>query len=229
MTAPGLCTVPRCVDASGTQPREAGHGRWACPQCVADVRLKLRHIEVYAGILPHLLRPGRGPDTRRAPGFGSRAPARLDVVVARDIRSHTTVVGPEDESRAPVSILGTLHTWARWIRCEQDVSAPRSVTVTSEVGYLLSAAEWCSRHPWVPLPFAEVLSLHNQCRRQAYDHPGRPIGRCPTLLPSGRECRTPLFVPSTGDSVRCHGCRRTWERRVWEHLARTLTDRRRPA
>jgi hypothetical protein len=174
------------------------------------------------------MRTGRGPDTRRAPGFAGRSPARLDVVVARDIRSRTRVVGPEDEPRAPVSILGTLHTWARWIRCEQDVSAPRAITVVTEVGYLISSAEWSARHPWVSFPFTEVQSLHNQCRRQAHDHPGRPIGRCPTLLPRG-ECRTPLFVPAVGDSVRCHGCRRTWQRREWEHLARTINDRRRSA
>jgi hypothetical protein len=123
------------------------------------------------------------------------------------------------------SILGTLHQLARWVRAEQDVNDPvGEPTVTSEVGYLLGAAEWCAHQQWVDELADDIRELHAQCRRLAGDHPGRPIGRCPNLLPTG-ECGTPLYVPSVGDSVICRNprCGRLWHRREWERLAVLLT------
>lgn len=222
MTTP--CVVPRCTD--GTGPREAGHDRWACPACVARSRKRLRETEIYYGMLPSLLRPVRGEDTRRSPGYGSRSPGRLDVIVARDIRSRTDGHAADDEQHPMLSVLGTLHRLARALRQEQDVSPPRGApTVASEVGYLLGAVEWCAHQRWVAVPFHTIAALHVQCRRLALEQPPGSIGRCPTLLPTG-ECRTPLYVPTTGDSVVCHNpaCRREWKRPEWERLAALITS-----
>ncbi|MBA8925911.1 hypothetical protein BC739_003110 [Kutzneria viridogrisea] len=181
-------------------------------------------------VLRIMLGPLRGRGERRAPGFGSRSPGRDNVIVAMDYRSTSDVCGPDDEDNPPRSILRTLHHLSRRIRVEQDVREPLSEpTIVSEVGYLLGGVEWCSHQPWVAAIVDDIRELHAQCRRLAGDQPGRPIGRCPTLLPTG-ECRMPLYVPSVGDSIICHNprCGRTWRRPEWERLALLLTTRATP-
>lgn len=225
-----LCLIPRCADGSG-QPRDAGHGRWACGPCVEATRRRLRAVEQYSYILPLMLAPGRSADDRHSPGYGSRLPARADVLVALDPRSRPTATGEDDEVSPTWSILGTLHGLAQQLRQEQDVTSPRSQpTVTREVGYLLGAVDWAAHRPSVAAPFADIATVHTQCRRLAGDQPPRSIGRCPTLLPTG-ECWTPLYMPTTGDSVVCHNpaCGREWTRPHWERLARLITDNARGA
>jgi hypothetical protein len=218
------CVVGHCNDGRGN-PCEAGYGRWACESCVRTMQRQLREIETYAAILTISVTPRRGHGQRRAPGYASRSPGRDDVIVALDYRSRVGGDGPDDDAHPTRSVLGTLHDLSRWVREEQDIGEPlREPTIASEVGYLLGAAEWCARQQWVDEFAADIRDLHGQCRHQAGDHPGHPIGECPNLLSTG-ECRAPLFLPQKGDTIRCPNprCERTWQRPEWERLAQLLT------
>lgn len=210
-----VCTVDGC---SG---REAGHGRWACSACVARARRQLLDTETYCTLLPSMMMSSRSADVRHSPGFASRSPARLDVIVARDIRSRTEAYTPDDEDRPTWPVLGTLHAWARWLRAAQDVSAPRAPTVTTEIGFLLGSVEWCAFQPWVADPYGAIALLHSQCRRLANDQPPRPIGRCPEEV-DGERCSAALHTPTVGDTVACRRCGRKWVRAEWENLARLI-------
>lgn len=219
------CIVPRCNGGNG-RPRETADDRYACGSCVTALRHTLRGIEVYAHLLTIMTLPLQGRGERRSPGFGSRSPARDDVIVALDYRSRTGGDGPDDEDQPTRSILGSLHQLASWIREEQDVNAPPNITVTTEIGYLLGAVEYAAHQEWVDELANDLRELHAQCRRLAGDQPARPIGRCPTLVGEA-ECGTPLYMPTTGDSVTCRNCNREWRRPEWERLAALINDTRR--
>jgi hypothetical protein len=221
-----FCIVPRC-NRGDARPAEIPADRYACTKCVTALRHTLRGIEVYAHLLTIMTLPMQGRGERRSPGFGSRSPARDDVIVALDYRSRTGGDGPDDEVQPTRSILGSLHQLASWVRGEQDVTAPREITVTTEIGYLLGGVEYAARQGWVDEFATDLRELHAQCRRLAGDQPARPIGRCPTLLDDGGECGTPLYMPTTGDSVTCRGCDREWRRPEWERLAALINDTRR--
>jgi hypothetical protein len=219
-----VCIVPRC-NRGDSRPHETADDRFACGNCVTALRHTLRGIEVYAHLLNIMVMPMQGRGERHSPGYGSRPPTNLDRVVALDYRSRTGGEGDDDEERPTRSILGTLHQLARWIREEQDIAAPRNITITTEIGYLLGAMEFCAHQTWIDDVANDLRDLHAQVRRQANDQPPAPFGRCPTLLDEG-ECGAPLYMPTTGDSVHCHACNREWRRPEWERLAALLTDRR---
>lgn len=222
MTA--TCIVPRCNRGDG-RPAETPDVRYACSKCVTALRHTLRGIETYAHLLTVLVTPTQGRGERRTPGFGSRPPTNLDRIVALDYRSRTAGDGDDDETTPTRSILGTLHQLASWIRDEQDIAAPREITVTTEIGHLLGGVEYAAHQDWIDEFATDLRDLHAQCRRLAGDQPPRPIGRCTTLVGDG-ECGTPLYMPQRGDTIECHGCHRTWRRPEWERLAALLTDRR---
>lgn len=222
MTA--VCIVPRC-NRGDARPAQIPDDRYACTGCVTALRHTLRGIEVYSHLLTIMTLPMQGRGERRSPGFGSRPPTNLDRIVALDYRSRTGGEGPDDEDQPTRSILATLHQLARWIREEQDVTAPRDITVTTEIGFLLGAMEFCARQPWIDEVAADLRTLHAQVRRQANDQPPKPIGRCTTLV-DDHECDEPLYMPVRGDTIACGGCRREWRRPEWERLAALLTDRR---
>jgi len=218
------CIVPRCNRGDG-RPREIPDDRYACGNCVTALRHTLRGIEVYAHLLTIMTLPLQGRGERRSPGFGSRSPARDDVIVALDYRSRAAGDGPDDEDQPTRSILGSLHQLARWIREEQDVNAPLNITVATEIGYLIGAMDFCAHQTWIDDVAGDLRELHAQCRRLAGDQPPRPIGRCTTLI-DDHECGTPLYMPVRGDTIACVGCHREWRRPEWERLAALLTDRR---
>lgn len=220
MTA--TCIVPRC-NRGDARPAEIPAARYACTQCVTALRHTLRGIEVYAHLLTIMTLPMQGRGERRSPGFGSRSPARDDVIVALDYRSRTAGDGPDDEDQPTRSILGSLHQLARWIREEQDVNAPLNITVATEIGYLIGAMDFCAHQTWIDDVAGDLRELHAQCRRLAGDQPPKPIGRCPSLLDDG-ECRTPLYTPVRGEDIYCAGCGRIWPKAEWLRLAMVLTE-----
>jgi hypothetical protein len=216
------CIVPRC-NRGDSRPRETADDRYACGNCVTALRHTLRGIEVYAALLTIMTLPLQGRGERRSPGFGSRSPARDDVIVALDYRSRTAGDGPDDETTPTRSILGTLHQLASWVRDEQDITAPREITVTTEIGYLLGGVEYAAHQNWVDEFATDLRELHAQCRRLAGDQPPRPIGRCPTLV-GDAECGTPLYTPVRGEDIHCAGCGRVWPKAEWLRLAMILTE-----
>ncbi|MGW1679374.1 hypothetical protein [Saccharopolyspora sp. NPDC002376] len=201
------CTVDRCQ-------RDAEPCHYCCAQCAETMRARLREIEEYAAVLD--ARPGVGGDGgRRSPGFGSRPPARLDVIAARDYRTVSHVVGPDDVDDDIMSILGTLHGLSRWVWDERNrlagphdpVERPRtSPTITSEAGYLRGRIAWCAGQPWIDDLAENLRELHGQARRLAGEAPSKPVAPC-------GGCGGPLFPVGTTDTVavRCGDCGGTYD------------------
>lgn len=197
--------------------------RWACPGCVDTMRRRLREIETYAAMLPHMLEPMRDDAARRAPGFSSAPPLRIEAAVALDKRSRPGASvdrdwDPEiDDPEHTSSILSALHSMARWIREEQQIPEPvKAPTIVREVGYLLGAIEWSAHQQWVDDLFEEIRRLHAQDRRLAKDVPPGPLGGgCLTVTCNGQvfwvpDITDPEKPGETLDAARCDSCNRLY-------------------
>jgi hypothetical protein len=201
--------------------RDAGY-RYACPRCVDTMRRRLREIETYAAMLPHMMEPMKGDMTRRAPGFGSSPPLRIEAVVALDPRSRPGASvdrdwDPEiDDEDHVSSILGRLHSMARMVREEQELSEPTNApTIMREVGYLLGAIDWCAQQQWVDELFEEIRQLHAQDRGLVKDSPPGPLAECFEVTCDGKVFWT-KDVPDvhnpgqTLDAAKCCKCDRPY-------------------
>ncbi|MER7014541.1 hypothetical protein ABT324_24215 [Saccharopolyspora sp. NPDC000359] len=190
-TAP--CTIDRCSHA-------ADHGRYCCSQCAEQLRHWLREIEDYDAATTAT--PGRGGDGgRRSPGYGSRPPARLDVIAARDPRSVPHQLGPDDTDGDVRSILGTLHSLASWIAEEADDLRPTHIpTIATETRYLRGRIDWCTSQQWIDELADDLHQLHTQARRLAGESP-KPLAPCP-------DCCGPLWPVGNTNvlAVRCSDC-----------------------
>lgn len=195
------CTIARCQ-------RSADWGRWCCEQCAERMRAQLREIEDYAATLDPA--PGKGGDSsgRHSPGFGSRSPARDDVISALDYRTVThDHRGPDDEADSVPSILGTLHYLARWIAEEADDLRPsHAPTIAREAAYLRARIDWTTGQQWVDELADELRRLHGHCRRLAGDPPPKPVAPCP-------DCDGPLWPRGDNETVavRCGDCGRSYD------------------
>lgn len=187
------CIVNRCT-------RAADLGVYCCGQCAETMRRWLREIEDYSAATTAA--PGRGGDGgRRSPGYGSRPPARLDVMAARDPRTVPHPVGSDDIDGDVRSTLSTLDSLARWIAEEAgDLRPTHAPTIASEARYLRSRIDWCRGQQWIDELAADIAELHRQCRRLAGDPPPTPVAQC--------QCGGPLWP--CGDTatvgVRCGDC-----------------------
>jgi hypothetical protein len=187
--------------------------RYACDDCVEDVRRRLREIELFADLLgtSTMLEPVRGSAGRRAPGFGSRPPVRLDVIVMNDRRSKTEPPPLDkdrgiglDECSNPWPILGTLRVLADHIRDTRGDESPRTPTLETEIVYLLGKVDWAANHPGIAELASQIRHLHTQVRSAAHDAPPKPIGECLTVGCDGKV----YPPPSRRDSTRCSQCGR---------------------
>lgn len=205
---------------------DAGY-RYACDSCVDTARRRLREIETYAAMLPFMLQPMRGDAARRAPGFQSSPPLRLEAVVALDPRSRPLALerpdrdggefDPETDEEDPTSsVLYRLHTLARWIREEQEIPEPsKSPTITREVGYLLGAVAWCAQQQWVNELLEEIQELHAQDRRLTKDVPPGPLSECMVVTCAGtvfwsKDVPDPQDFSRTVDAAKCDTCNRVY-------------------
>jgi hypothetical protein len=197
--------VTRCLIC----PEDAGH-RYACHKCVNRMRRQLRELDDYAVIMAATLGPLRGGPSRRSPGYGSRSPARIEVLVMLDHRSRTDQRSPDDEETPTWSILGTLAGLAEYIRGHFGEPEPRAITITGTVAYLLSRVDKCAMERWVPEIAADITDLHTQVRAAAHDQPPGPIGGCLTVTCDGHVHW--LYNHQQPDQVdaRCSACRRPY-------------------
>jgi hypothetical protein len=197
--------------------------RYACDDCCTDIRRRLREVEAYAEWLasPTMLLPSRGGDGgRRAPGFGSRPPIRIDAVLMNDRRSRTEPP-PVDEARGigvdedsgPWPILGTLRVIAGHIREARGHPLPASVTLASEVVYVLQQVDWAAGQPGIAELAKQIRQLHTQVRAVAQDAPPKPLGSC-----LSDDCEGVVFPPQPRRSTtRCTACGRSYD---WLGLVR---------
>lgn len=196
-----------CVILAGHLCGQPTHpGIFCCDPHTQQMRNWLRMLELYTAWLPTLAGPLRTGTVRRAPGFGSSPPARLDVLTALDPRSSVQVLGEDDDEQPIRSVLVALHSMCRAMREERDHTPPKQVTVASEVGYLLGAVGWTVQQPWVDEHFEELRELHQDLRRLSKDSPDGALAPCLTVT-----CGAPVYWTYGRDGgARCSGCGRSY-------------------
>jgi hypothetical protein len=149
----------------------------------------LRDIEDQAALLD--LRPSMA--IRSGSGGGSlashRAPANLDVIVANDSRRGTGRIGYEDADPwgldDTASVLDVLHSWARIVREERELSQPAHVTVSGERDCLTRNIDWLAEQPFIDETYNDVRSLLWQLQRTNKTQDERPAGTCFLLNDTG--------------------------------------------
>lgn len=190
---------------------DAGH-RYACHKCTTSLQRQLRDLETYATwfLTPQ---PYRGATGRGAPGYGSRSPARDDVIVAMDIRSDRTVYGEDDSPTAVVSIPGGIRYIATWVSRMDGSRDTVPTTVRACVAYLLGRVPHLVMEKDAIVTFNDqVGTLYSQARALAHDTPPKPLGNCLVVGCDGKVF--PLAVQrdtaSNGDGARCQQCLRVY-------------------
>jgi hypothetical protein len=217
-----LCVLG-CADPHG-QPYPAVEGTLACDVCTSALDAALRQVaRDYAWLLdPRNLAPSMDPSGRGSPGYGSRSPARDDLIAATDPR--TTLDG-----RA-ISAPAVLSEWVRLVVADTGMPGPERADVAGDVAWLLSRPvwRWLLSQPWLDELATEVFEL-----REHLAHIVRPraravpIGPCPVPIgPPGATdpCGTPLRVRADADLIRCRTCGTTWPRERWDELGRAMGD-----
>lgn len=183
--------------------------RYACHRCETGLQRKLRHLDVYSTwfITPQPYRGGAAG--RRSPGYGSRSPARDDVIVAMDIRSDGDMRGPDDVPTPVISIPGGLRYLATWATQRDGSHDTVPKTITTCVAYLLGRVPHIAVSKDISWFADRVTILYNQARALANDQPPGPLGHC-----LGVDCAGTVLVRHDDrgrpDGGRCDTCLRTY-------------------
>jgi hypothetical protein len=236
-------TEARCVIC--TTPREAPRGM-ICNQHFDRLAQMLRDVESESCFLD--ARPSMA--IRTGSGKGSlaseRAPARLDVLAMLDFRTYPYAKPPAGpacvhcwhdscialrawdnavNARATntMSVLDTLHGWARVVREDRDHASPERVTVTSERDCLTRNLEWLAEQGFIDEVYADVRNLLGQLRSANQTAEIRPkmVGICPTLLET-EECGGRLWPDENRGEVVCDNCDRIFGFEELRHLGEML-------
>lgn len=145
-----------------------------------------------------------------------RSPARLNALVHRDPRHGTGMSEDEEDEMAAgqtMSVLGTLHSWARLMREERDLAAPDQVTVVGERSALARHLEWVVAQPWVDEFYRDVSQLLNQLRSANGHRPERPYSKCPVVT-DGAYCSGEVWIQDEPQPVwrrYVDRCEQRWE------------------
>jgi hypothetical protein len=190
--------------------RDAGH-RYACHKCETGLQRKLRHLETYASWFL-TAEPYRGAPGRGAPGYGSRSPARDDVIAAMDIRSDGDVFGPDDSPTPIVSIPGGLRYLATWVSQMDGSRGSAPKTVRGCVAYLLGRVPHLAMDKKIKTFADQVNILYSQARALAHDQPPKPLGNCMVVDCTGKvfPLQVQRDMDTRGDGARCTTCLRPY-------------------
>lgn len=201
--------------------RDAGH-KYACPQCVNDLRRWLTELEDYVAVILAMQGTIGGQATGSiGVSYRSKPPVSLTPMAMMDRRSTTAdyvernspafdPVGAEDHDHV-TSLPEAVHAIATWIREERGAQEPRSWTLVSELRYLRGEVDGCAIEQWVDDLHSEIKELHHKARMLAHDAPPGPLGTCLSI-----ECEGTVFPASVKDSSgrhdggRCSACSRTY-------------------
>lgn len=196
-----------------------GSALYACMDCLNHVLRLLRELEDYlTHQLPAMKEPMRGQTGRLSPGYGSRSPARDDVLSALDPRS---LPGDVDEDGEPItrrpddtgtwvrSITGGLEGIAAWIAEHRGWHPPFAYDhdVTDQpIAYIRRHLYWSGGQPWIDDIADDIAELHDQARRLANDGPQQPIASCLTVTCDGQ-----VYEGDYKKPARCAKCKRPYE------------------
>jgi hypothetical protein len=140
----------------------------------------LRDIEDEAAILSAV--PSMQQQQGRGGGLAShRTPVRLDVLVHTDPRHGTGKSEDYDDALAAgetLSILATLHSWARVIREDRALTDPGTVTISGERDTLSRHLDYAVAQPWCDEFYGDIVALVGQLKAANGHKPDRPLTRC---------------------------------------------------
>lgn len=199
----------------------AEHGWRICDGCFHRLEATLTEINERYFLLD--ASPGGGQsDGRGSPGFGSKPPCNLSVLVIRDHRSSQVAkawvgrdgrVHREDESPG-MSAWGVLSTWVTDV-CElrRFELQGRTQYVHNMCRWLITQLDWIARQESVAEFFEDVTRLVRQLRPMTGERRVR-IGLC--------DCGKWLYAPVSGGEIVCSGCDATWSGAQWVELASQL-------
>lgn len=231
-----------CLPPSSSRTwTRADPGYATCSACIDRIRERMK--EVAARYLQLDPRPGASNEhgTRGAPGFGSRPPLNVGIVVMRDVRSSRDArvwmgadgrVHAEDE-RPSLSVQSALSGVAWAVAEHRNVSGPEdSSDVYELIRWLDRHSDHIGRHGELAVELDQTLRELLAQLRPVTGDARKKIGECPNTLDEGestRECKAPLYVPINGsDIIECRACGRKWARAEWLHLGDTMSDPREP-
>lgn len=236
-------SCPSCIIC--TTEREATHG-YLCTGHFERLARMLRDVELEACLLD--ARPSMA--IRTGSGGGSlaseRSPVRLDVLALLDRRTYRyekPSIGPwcpdcwhgtcvamrawDDAINArateAMSVLETLHGWARLIREERDLTPPETVTISGERDLLTRQLDWLADQSFIDEPYRDIRQLLGQLKGVNGTNELRPkmVGVCPTLLETG-ECGGRLWPNDDRGEVVCDNCDRIFGFEELRHLGDML-------
>ncbi|HYH63360.1 MAG TPA: hypothetical protein VD866_01540 [Urbifossiella sp.] len=173
---------------------------YICPDCRDHLVDDLTEVARRYPLLD--ARYGVDPEARGGPGFGSRAPGRVDVWTARDERSLPyRLVEDYVESDTPIrSVARTLATWADLIveTRGEETAPPR--TVFELTRWLVRRIEYIARWPDDGPELArDIRQLRNQLRSLTGEPNPKPAAYCIRFEPgpdgTPTECGAAIFGP----------------------------------
>lgn len=218
--APAMCPI-------GHRPHRAHDGMLVCAHHYDLLGQTLTDIETHAELLDTQPSLAIRLDSSGGGLASQLAPVNLDKVVARDGRRGAAGLGRQDADPLAhddtPSAIETLHSWARVVREERQLTDTGPVTVASERRTLTFHLDWIARQPWVDEAWSELrhLRTHLMALNHDADERVRSVGSCPTLTSDG-ECGGRLWPNEDDGSVRCGRCRRIFPREELRHLGDVL-------
>ncbi|MGH3505288.1 MAG: hypothetical protein ACRDQA_31005, partial [Nocardioidaceae bacterium] len=176
-------------------------GTHVCVDCSTTILAHLRQTEYCLTALSAI--PVVGEQQRRAPGFGSRSPARDDVIAATDVRT-----GLDAQQTAP-GAMAALVSWCELVAEERGVRGAERATPEVLCGYLRRHHGWITAQPWVDEYATELRGVRDQVRSLAGLAPEAPQGRC-WVITDNADCGGPLWWSDDRDALRCGDCGRVY-------------------
>jgi hypothetical protein len=203
----------QCVVHS--KPAEARHGL-LCTVHFDRLADMLREIEDEAAMLSAVpsmaIRTGSGGGSLAS----TRSPARLDVLVHTDHRRGTGKSETEDDALAAgrtLPILDVLHSWARVVREERNLSDVGAVTISGERDVLTRALDWIAEQPWCDEMYTDVRQLVGQLKAANGHRADKPFSRCPAVI-GAHLCTGEVWIRDEAQFVwrlMPDRCARQWE------------------
>lgn len=215
-SAEHLCSAPACR-------RHPAAGWNLCRAHAAKLGQWLADVEDLYATLDAV--PSSAVDLNHAHGSvlaAHRSPARMDVLVLRDVRSREQDDEDPDGNHGR-GVLEVLGSWARIVREARDLAAPdKPATVTSERGILVAHLDWCLSQDWVDELYADVRAVWALLKSAHGERAPKPQARCWVPQEDGSLCGGPIWADP--GAAWCGTCRTSWSGADLLRISSVLRD-----